>query len=121
MENHETRTMFVGSKVNKQEYDKIKNLAEKCGMTVSRYMRETALGYEPRHTLTEKETGLLENLAHVRGDIIKFFNAYGGLSAEERRTIFRRTDAMQKWRDILMSHTDEIQKFLDKVGRRTKQ
>lgn len=121
MEDHKKRDIFVASKVNKSEYDRIKSLAEKCGMTVSRYIRETAIGYKPKHILTEKETELLENLAHVRGDIIKFFNAYSGLSAEERRTIFRCTDAMQKWIGILMSHTDEIQKFLDKVERRTKQ
>lgn len=120
MEEKNKRNIPITIKVSESDIERLKALSSSCGMPVSSYMREAALRKVLRCVLTEKETKLLENLMHCRGDIIKFSNAYSGLSSERRRLIFQNTTALQEWLDILMRQAEEIQNFLDNVGRRAK-
>lgn len=81
MENTDKRTIIVASKVNKSEYDKIKSLTEKCGMTISRYIREISIAYEPRHILTEKEISILEKMVIISGKFRNFASRFNDLYA----------------------------------------
>ena len=42
------RTLRLEARVTDQEYDKAKELAKTCGLSMSNYVRRTALGQHPR-------------------------------------------------------------------------
>ena len=81
--------------MNEDEKDMIMEKANGCGMEVSTYLRECALGHEPKNILTKEERNELKKLTDIRTDIINFFNALKGKSQEERRNIFRSMDFMR--------------------------
>jgi hypothetical protein len=47
-ESHESRKIFKNVRLNVTEYSKIICYAKRCGLSISAYMRERALGAEPR-------------------------------------------------------------------------
>ena len=46
--NEKERTMRLDLRVSPQEKKKIESTAKKCGISVSEYMRQRALGFSPR-------------------------------------------------------------------------
>lgn len=61
------RTLRLEARVTDQEYDKAKELAKTCGLSMSNYVRRTALGQHPRQRLTESEVEALCSLTDARG------------------------------------------------------
>ena len=49
------RTLRLEARVTEDEYTKAAELAQSCGLTMSDYVRRTALGYRPHLRLTERE------------------------------------------------------------------
>ena len=43
----------IDIRVNQNDKDKIKQLAEKCNLSISEYLVQRALGYEPRTVLPD--------------------------------------------------------------------
>ena len=69
------RTLRLEARVTEQEYTKAKELAKTCGLTMSNYVRRTALGQHPRQRLTEREVEALCSLTDARGDLIRIVAA----------------------------------------------
>ena len=53
--NKNTKEKFarIEIRVNQKDKDKIKQLAEKCNLSVSEYLVQRALGYEPKTVLPD--------------------------------------------------------------------
>lgn len=111
----EKRTILMGTKVNQEEAEKIKSLAEKCGMTVSRYMRETALGYKIYDPLSPEEKEAMGNIANNRVDLLKFMSVFNGLSRSDRLIFFKSEEAMEQWITIIDNMIDNLQDFLNTI------
>ena len=62
------RTLRLEARVTEQEYAKAKELAKTCGLSMSNYVRRTALGQHPRQRLSEREVEALCSLTDARGD-----------------------------------------------------
>ena len=56
------RSCTITTKITACERKKILDLAARCSLTPSDYMRHRAMGYEPPSALTAEETALLRNL-----------------------------------------------------------
>ena len=65
------RTLRLEARVTEKEYTQAKELAKTCGLTMSNYVRRTALGQHPRQRLTEREVEALCSLTDARGDLIR--------------------------------------------------
>ncbi len=52
--------------VRQEEEDQIRNQAEKCGISISSYLRTLGLGYEPK-TITDNEK--VQELVKINGDL----------------------------------------------------
>ncbi len=52
------RTLRLEARVTEQEYTQTTELAKTCGLSMSDYVRRTALGQHPRQRLTEREVEL---------------------------------------------------------------
>lgn len=49
------RTLRLEARVTEQEYAQVAELAKTCGLSMSGYLRRTALGQHPRQRLSDRE------------------------------------------------------------------
>ncbi len=57
-----SKDIRIVARVTQKEKDKISNLAARCGLTTTEYLRQRALGYEPRTALPDALFRLCEKL-----------------------------------------------------------
>ena len=88
--------------------------AEECGMTVSKYTRKCTLGHQPKFHLTEQEIEAYNQIGDARGDIVQFFNMFNSIEAEERQPLFKSAIFMRTWIEQLTKLALELQNILDK-------
>ena len=91
------RTLRLEARVTEQEYAKAKELAQSCGLTMSDYVRRTALGHRPHLRLTEREVEALCSLSDARGDLIRIAAAVKSIQADKRAIYFRDTRFVERW------------------------
>lgn len=109
------RTEYIGAKVTVKQKRHIRQLAGKCGMTVSDYLLARAFGYKPKERLTERQTAIMETLAGCRSDLVNYTSALRGMSPEKRRQMFGSYPFMLGWLKELGKLADRITDVLDKV------
>ncbi len=76
-------------RVKPKEKEKIKRLAEKCNLSVSQYVVQRALGYEPREVLPDAFFDFYGKLCEVR-------NTEGALSPEAENALLDLIDRIHK-------------------------
>ena len=81
------RTLRLEARVTEQEYAKAKELAKTCGLSMSNYVRRTALGQHPRQRLSEREVEALCSLTA----------AVKSIQADKRAIYFRDTRFVERW------------------------
>ena len=91
------RTLRLEARVTDQEYDKAKELAKTCGLSMSNYVRRTALGQHPRQRLSDREVKALCSLTDARGDLIRIAAAVKSIQADKRAIYFRDTRFVERW------------------------
>lgn len=91
------RTLRLEARVTEQEYAKAKELAKTCGLSMSNYVRRTALGQHPRQRLTEREVEALCSLTDARGDLIRIVAAVKSIQADRRAMYFSDTRFVERW------------------------
>ena len=113
-ENYPRRTLHLDARVTPEEYEQVRQRAEECGMTVSKYTRKCTLGHQPKYHLTDKEIEAYDNIADARGDIVHFFNMFNSIEAEERQTYFKSASFMRKWIELLTKLSSDLQNILNR-------
>ena len=68
-----------------------------CGLSMSNYVRRTALGQHPRQRLSEREVEALCSLTDARGDLIRIAAAVKSIQADKRAIYFRDTRFVERW------------------------
>ena len=109
------RTLRLEARVTEQEYTKAKELAKTCGLTMSNYVRRTALGQHPRQRLTEREVEALCSLTDVRGDLIRIVAAVKAIQADKRAMYFSDTRFVEQWMIAatqLINRWNQIENYL---------
>lgn len=102
------RTLRLEARVTEQEYAKAKELAKTCGLSMSNYVRRTALGQHPRQRLTEREVEALCSLTDARGDLIRIVAAVKSIQADRRAMYFSDTRFVEQW---MMAATQLINRW----------
>ena len=72
-----------------EEHDRIKALAKVCGLSINRYMVETAVNHHPRQRLTKVEVDALNSLTLARADLINISNVLRKKTDEEKAKYFK--------------------------------
>ena len=106
------RDRVVVTKVTEQELSRIKDTADRCGMTRSDFVRARALGYRPRQRLSDAELDGLRQLAACRTDMVNFANALHGLTDNEKIRLFRHQPTMLEWYEKVACVTNRVADFL---------
>lgn len=112
------RSRVVPFKVSDTEYRRIKQTADKCGLTVSEYVRLRSLGYAPKARLTKHETQLLETLLSCRADMVNYANALSGLCNDEKLRLFHNREFMLDWYGEVAKVTNDVTAFIAAVNSR---
>ena len=109
------RTLRLEARVTEQEYAKAKELAKTCGLSISNYVRRTALGQRPRQRLTEREMEALCSLTDARGDLIRIVAAVKAIQADKRAMYFSDTRFVEQWMIAatqLINRWNQIENYL---------
>ena len=91
------RTLRLEARVTKEEYAKVAELAQSCGLSMSDYIRRVATGHKPRRRLTEREIDALNSLSDARGDIRRIVSAVRNIQADRRALYFGNPQFVEKW------------------------
>ena len=84
-----------------EEHDRIKALAKVCGLSINRYMVETAVNHHPRQRLTKVEVDALNSLTLARADLINISNVLRKKTEEEKAKYFKSEKFMRWWIDAV--------------------
>ena len=109
------RTLRLEARVTEQEYAKAAELAKTCGLSMSNYVRRTALGQRPRQRLTEREVEALCSLTDARGDLIRIVAAVKSIQADKRAMYFSDTRFVEQWMIAaiqLINRWNQIENYL---------
>lgn len=109
------RTLRLEVRVSEQEYAKAAELAKTCGLSMSNYVRCTALGQHPRQRLTEREVEALCSLTDARGDLIRIAAAVRAIQADKRAMYFSDTRFVERWMIAatqLINRWNQIENYL---------
>ncbi len=109
------RTCYVGAKVTPMQQEAIRELATRCGMTVSDYLLARSHNYEPKQRLTRMQTDALATLNNCRSDIINYTSALRGMTADRRRQLFNDHPYMLGWLNELRKLAKKISAVLDEL------
>lgn len=109
------RTCYVGAKVTPAQRATIRELAARCGMTVSDYLLARSHNYEPKQRLTSRQTESLATLNSCRSDIINYTSALRGMTADRRRQLFNEHTYMLGWLNELRQLAKRITNVLDEL------
>ena len=107
----DNRTRRIQVRLTEEEYKTADGIAEKCGLTMSRYVRKVITGHHPKSRMTEREAEAITTLNNTRGELVHVKNALKTLNQEERRRLFRSDDFMRYWLqkvDTLMERWNNI-------------
>ena len=84
-----------------EEHDRIKALAKVCGLSINRYMVDTAVNHHPRQRLTKVEVDALNSLTLARADLINISNVLRKKTDEEKAKYFKSEKFMRWWIDAV--------------------
>ena len=110
------RTLRLEARVTEDEYTKALELAQSCGLTMSDYVRRTALGHRPHLRLTEREVEALCSLSDARGDLIRVVAAVKSIQADKRAIYFSDTRFVEQWMKAatkLINRWNQIEAYLN--------
>ena len=91
------RTKRLEVRVTSDEYNRVAELANTCGLTVSNYVRKCVLGQHPKQRLTDREIEALCSLADARGDLIRIVSAVKSIQSDKRGLYFHNTKFVEEW------------------------
>ena len=103
------RTLRLEARVTEQEYTQVAELAKTCGLSMSGYIRRTALGQHPRQRLTNRE------VTDARGDLIRIAAAVKSIQADKRAIYFSDTRFVEQWMRAatqLINRWSQIENYL---------
>ena len=109
------RTLRLEARVTEQEYTQAAELAKTCGLSMSDYVRRTALGQHPRQRLTEREVEALCSLTDARGDLIRIVASVKSIQADRRAIYFSDTRFVEQWMRAatqLINRWSQIENYL---------
>lgn len=109
------RALRLEARVTEPEYAKAAELAKICGLSMSNYVRRTALGQHPRQRLSEREVEALCSLTDARGDLIRIASAVKSIQADKRAMYFNDTRFVEQWMVAatqLINRWNQIENYL---------
>ena len=109
------RTLRLEARVTEQEYAKAAELAKTCGLSMSDYVRRTALGQHPRQRLSDREVEALCSLTDARGGLIRIAAAVKSIQANKRGMYFSDTRFVEQWLKAaiqLINRWSQIENYL---------
>ena len=110
------RSMTITVKVSPIQKADIRELADRCGMSVSSYLLARAYNYRPKARLTDDELAAMKEFVATRADVTNYANALKALTSEGRLALFRRYDFMLEWGQAINNEMSRLSAFLNRMN-----
>lgn len=104
----ERRDYTISFRVSLTQRDRIRQLADECGMRVSEYVLARAYGYNPKPRLTSGQSEIRTELIAARADYVRYTSMLNTMSQDERRAMFRNEPWMVKALLLLGKTADRV-------------
>ena len=95
------RSVGLNVRVSPAEKQRIQTAAGRCGLTLSEYLRQRALGYEPRFHPPQAFFGSLNRLEHLTDQLAQYDPAFAN---EFRRCREGLLDSLLRKEDVSGDH-----------------
>jgi hypothetical protein len=109
------RDVVVVAKVTGSQRDRIRKMADRCGMTVSDYILSRCFNYEPKARMSEDEVKALQSLDGCRADLVNYTSALRGMDSVRRKEMFNSYSFMLGWIKELGKLAGRIEDILKKT------
>ena len=96
-----TRSVGLNVRVSPAEKQRIQTAAGQCGLTLSEYLRQRALGYEPRFHPPQAFFNSLDRLEHLTDQLAQYDPAFAN---EFRRCREGLLDSLLRKEDVSGDH-----------------
>ena len=101
--------------IDEENEKKVTRRTKTCGLSISEYVRRTALGQHPRQRLSDHEVEALCSLTDARGDLIRIAAAVKSIQADKRAMYFSDTRFVEQWMRAatqLINRWSQIENYL---------
>lgn len=92
-----SRSFILTFRISKDERKQIADKSASCGLSISEYVRQCAIGHNPKLRLTEAEIEAYKSLADARADLVRIKNALQGKTQDQRKRYFNDANFMKYW------------------------
>lgn len=92
-----SRSFILTFRCTVDDRKQIADKAASCGLSISEYVRQCAIGNKPKLRMTETEIVAFNSLAEARGELVRIKNALKGKTQEQRKRYFENQDFMRYW------------------------
>ncbi len=116
--NEEKCTARINIYVKPWQKEQIMKTAEKCGMSLAKFISSRTLGYEPMARLTEEEKEIGINLIYARNDLRKFLSNFNNLPKERRKYLLSNDRYIHDWFKILVDESNNMSELIEKIFER---
>lgn len=106
------RDSTISFRVSRLQRERIENLAEECGMSLSDYVLSRAHGYDPKLRLTPIQEDVRRELIIARSDYARYTAMLNSMPQEERKAMFRNSRWMGETLRLLGATAERITRVL---------
>ncbi len=113
------KSQFIGFRATPEELAKVDELAAKCGLNRSEYLRMVATGHQPRQRLTVEELHFIDTLEGCRKQAQQFLNRVNGMKDAQRKQLFKDPHYYEQWKvyvEAVIIEWTNIRKNLKQKG-----
>lgn len=106
------RDSTISFRVSKSQRERIKSLADECGMSLSDYVLSRAHGYDPKPRMTPIQEDVRRELIIARSDYARYTAMLNSMPQEERKAMFRNNRWMGETLILLGTTAERITRVL---------
>lgn len=106
------RDSTISFRVSRSQRERIKSLADDCGMSLSDYVLSRAYGYDPKPRLTPVQEDVRRELIIARSDYARYTAMLNSMPQEERKAMFRNSRWMGETLRLLGVTAERITRVL---------
>lgn len=109
------RIKHLDVRLSEEEFSIVRDNANLCGITLSKYVRKCLLGHKPKLHLTEREIDAYCSISDARGDLVHISNALKGRTSEQRKAYFGNETFMLKWIEAVTKIIQQWDNIIEKL------
>ncbi len=115
------QTKLIAFRLTQQDYDNILEKSKSCGLSISTFIRNVLLGYNPPATFSNEELSFANMLFEAITDVKKFNSAFKeftkNMTQEERNKVVLNARTINDWGISISSVIDFFEEYKKHINK----